>query len=143
MSPNARDPSDPLEWLRRARSNLARATAGPKSRDILYEDLCFDAQQAAEKAIKAVLVARQVEFPKTHSIGDLLAILQEDGLKIPLNLRKATILTDYAVEARYPGTMEPVTKSEHRNAVAIAGRIVKWAEGRVGRKEKETTRGKR
>jgi HEPN domain-containing protein len=42
-------PDDPREWLNRARGNLARA----KSRipEAFLEDLCFDAQQAAEKAI--------------------------------------------------------------------------------------------
>jgi hypothetical protein len=49
-------PTDPNEWLRRARSNLARA----KNRipEACLEDLCFDAQQAAEKAIKAVSFTR-------------------------------------------------------------------------------------
>ena len=54
-------PNDPREWLNRARSNLARA----RSRDPRFylEDRCFDAQQAAERAIKAVLMARGVELP--------------------------------------------------------------------------------
>ncbi len=29
---------------------------------VYLEDLCFDAQQAAEKAIKAVLIARSIPF---------------------------------------------------------------------------------
>ncbi|MGB9825381.1 MAG: HEPN domain-containing protein [Desulfofundulus sp.] len=48
--------NDSRLWLRRARSNLERARLGRVSEGILYEDLCFDAQQAAEKALKAVLV---------------------------------------------------------------------------------------
>jgi len=56
MPPERRDPTDPAEWLRRARSNLARAKADRNLADVLYEDLCFDAQQAAEKAIKGLLV---------------------------------------------------------------------------------------
>jgi len=56
--------SDPAEWLRRARSNLnLAAVQGP---GICLEDLCFEAQQAAEKAIKGVLVARGVQFPYIH-----------------------------------------------------------------------------
>lgn len=58
MPPNDRDPTGPHEWLRRARSNLARARAHRNLPDVLYEDLCFDTQQAAEKAIKALLVHR-------------------------------------------------------------------------------------
>lgn len=53
MPPN-RDPTQAAEWLRRACSNLARARADRSVPEALYEDLCFDAQQAAEKAIKAV-----------------------------------------------------------------------------------------
>jgi len=44
-------PDDPREWLNRARSNLA--LAGKMAPDVYLEDLCFDAQQAAEKAIEA------------------------------------------------------------------------------------------
>lgn len=51
------------EWIRRAKSNLERARAGKVSEDILYEDLCFDCQQAAEKAIKAFLISIDKEFP--------------------------------------------------------------------------------
>ena len=50
MNPPERfSPDDPREWLNRARSNLALA----KNRipGAYLEDLCFEAQQAAEKAI--------------------------------------------------------------------------------------------
>lgn len=52
---------DPLEWLRRSLSNLLRAKT--RAPGVYLEDLCFDAQQAAEKAIKALLVSRRVRFP--------------------------------------------------------------------------------
>jgi HEPN domain-containing protein len=44
-------PDDPREWLNRARSHLRRAAEPLKG--VYLEDLCYDAQQAAEKAIKA------------------------------------------------------------------------------------------
>ncbi len=65
----------PEEWLVRARSNLARA-AQPKPEAALWEDVCFDCQQAAEKAVKAVLVRYDIEFPKTHDIRALLTLLE-------------------------------------------------------------------
>ena len=49
-------PDDPREWLNRARSNLAKARSTHRTPEIYLEDLCFDAQQAAEKAIKAILI---------------------------------------------------------------------------------------
>jgi len=48
-----RDPTDPRVWLARAHSNLKLATLGYQQ-GVFLEDLCFEAQQAAEKALKAV-----------------------------------------------------------------------------------------
>ncbi len=61
MPPETRDPTNPREWLRRARSNLACARSGRPTPEVLYEDLCFDAQQAAAKSRRAVLVKNQAE----------------------------------------------------------------------------------
>jgi hypothetical protein len=61
MPPERFSPDDPREWLNRARSNLALAKA--QIPDVYLEDLCFDAQQAAEKALKALLIKREVVFP--------------------------------------------------------------------------------
>ena len=61
--PERYPPDDPREWLNRARSNLAMAKM--EAEGIYLEDLCFNAQQAAEKAIKAVFIKRQIEFPYT------------------------------------------------------------------------------
>ncbi|HID98530.1 MAG TPA: HEPN domain-containing protein, partial [Thermodesulfobacteriaceae bacterium] len=56
-----------IEWLKRAKSNLERGKLGKTSEDILYEDLCFDCQQTAEKAIKALLISLDKEYLPTHS----------------------------------------------------------------------------
>ncbi len=63
MPPERRPLDDPIEWLNRAKSNLARATADINLPSIYLEDLCFDAQPAAEKAIKAMLLFRGIVFP--------------------------------------------------------------------------------
>ena len=49
-----KDPASPRAWLLRARGNLTLAEKGGRLKGILFEDLCFNAQQAAEKALKAV-----------------------------------------------------------------------------------------
>lgn len=61
-----------LEWLKEAKSDLKKAELGKSSEDILYEDLCFDCQQTAEKAIKALLISFDKEYLPTHSIARLL-----------------------------------------------------------------------
>ena len=131
MPPERRDPTKAADWLRRARSNLARAKALADLPDMIYEDACFDAQQAAEKAIKAILVHTQVPFPKTHSISALLQLCADCGIVVQPHLLEATILTDYAVEARYPGLLEDVTEEEYDRAINLADRLFSWAEALV------------
>ena len=116
-------------WLRRARSNLALARQGKPS-DAVWEDLCFDAQQAVEKATKAVLVRFKIDFPKTHSLETLFHLLEVSGHPAPPSLMVAKDLTDYAIEMRppLPEDEEEVTEEDHRNAVSIAERVVQWAE---------------
>ncbi|MBM3744906.1 MAG: HEPN domain-containing protein [Acidobacteria bacterium] len=131
MPPERRGPGDPTEWLRRARSNLARAQADRDLPEVLYEDLCFDAQQAAEKSLKAVLVYHRVGFPKTHDINALLGLLRASGMDLPDELRQADALTGYAVDIRYPGLTEPVTREELEQAIELAKRVLHWAEALI------------
>ena len=119
------------EWLQRAKSNLARASAGKATAEVLYEDLCYDAQQGAEKALKALCILREIVFPKTHDIAYLMELLVKKSVSIPEDVGKARILTAYAVETRYPGEYEPVNEEDYLNAIALAEKVVKWAEARI------------
>jgi HEPN domain-containing protein len=125
------EPGSPADWLRRAWSNLDLARVDRNS-NILFEDLCFHAQQAAEKALKAILVSKIISFPKTHNIRTLIDLIPED-LDIPQEAKTATRLSDYAVLTRYPGDVEPVTEEEYLEAIRIAEAVVQWAEKIVGR----------
>jgi len=115
-----------LNWLKRARSNLERAKMGKVTQGILYEDLCFDAQQAVEKSLKAMLIKLNQSFPKTHSIGVLLKLIEEADVEIPKNINQAKLLTAYAVDARYPGDYETVSKEEYKEALKITEDVFKW-----------------
>jgi HEPN domain-containing protein len=84
-----------------------------------------------KKAIKALLVHRQVRFPKTHDLMDLLTLLDQSGLPIPPEIREADALTHYAVETRYPGLAEEVTADEHARAIELAERVLRWVEAQV------------
>jgi HEPN domain-containing protein len=131
MLPARRDPTDPREWLRRAVSNLVRARADRPSPDVLYDDLCFDAQQAAEKAIKAVLVHRSIDFPKTHDIGRLLTLATQAGVPATDDLQAAAALTPFAAAGRYPTSWGDVDEDEYRDALRLAERVELWAESLV------------
>lgn len=126
MPPESGIPGSPSDWLRRARSDLALAKA-PLPSGALYEDLCFHAQQAAEKAIKSVYRAKEYEFRYTHDLSELLDGLAKYGFPVPELVREAGDLTNFAWQARYPGPAEPVTEAEYRRAVAQAETVVEWA----------------
>ncbi|WP_338025234.1 HEPN domain-containing protein [Calidithermus roseus] len=115
----------------RAKGNLVRAEAGRFSPEVLYEDLCFDAQQAVEKALKALLVARKQPFPKTHDISLLLQLLAISGLAIPSFIQAADTLTLYAVATRYPGDYPEVAEADYLEALQLAQRVVAWVEAQL------------
>jgi HEPN domain-containing protein len=101
---------------------------------VLWETLCFHAQQAVERAIKAVLVHHGVGFPRTHSIERLIDLLPPAILLAP-QLLAADELTVYATTLRYPGEHERVTEGDFQEALRIAEAVVAWAEGLVMRRE--------
>lgn len=114
---------DHHEWFHRAHSNLTRARQ--VTPQVLLEDLCFDAQQAAEKAIKAIFRFRGQSFPYTHNIARLLKLLEQSGLNIPKYVRRGADLTRYAAETRYPGLYDPVSMREYHAILRIAETVVK------------------
>lgn len=126
MSAQRLSPDDYREWLNRARSSLARAKH--RIPEVYLEDLCFDAQQAAEKAIKALLIRLGVHFPRLHDLNELLSLVEKGGGTVPDYVKKAAALTEYAVESRYPGMAEPVIEEEYLDVVAIAEGVVGWVE---------------
>ena len=64
----------------------------------------FHAQQAVEKALKAVLADRGVTYPFTHDVGLLTALCADAGIDTPALLHDADLLTPYGVALRYAAT---------------------------------------
>ena len=124
-------PDDPREWLNRARSNLLLAKS--EKQGVYLEDLCFDAQQAAEKAVKALLIHQGVDYPYVHDLAQLLTLVHQGGQEVPESVKQAAKLTRYAMVTRYPGALEPVIQEEYKEAVAIAEEVVRWVGEIVGR----------
>lgn len=121
-----------LIWIERAESNLAKAAAGKTDEKILFEDLCFDCQQAVEKSLKALLVLYDHEPVITHSLSLLLSNISEHlQIEIPEFVNESVILTDYAVQTRYPGFYEPVTEDEYLTALRIATDVLNWVKGEL------------
>jgi len=127
---------DVIDWLKRAKSNLEKAKLGKSSKWILYEDLCFDAQQCVEKSLKALLISLNVIFPWTHSIDTLLQLVSKAGIEIPEELKESVILTRYAVETRYPGESSSVDIDDYKKAVELGEKVYKWVVKLTGKIKK-------
>ncbi len=127
-SPDERGPAGSArEWLAHAESDLNLARLAKNRTGILPEQICFHAQQAAEKALKAVLLSKRIEFPLVHDIEELLEIAQQGGILFPEEVSNAGGLTPYAVEARYPGHLEEITPSDLEESVRLAEAVLRWA----------------
>jgi HEPN domain-containing protein len=118
------------DWLRHAESDLA-LSSHPRFENVLTEMLCFHAQQAVEKSLKAALVHRGVTFPHTHDIAALVTAVRNAGIDWPDDLDEAVDLAEYAVAARYPGAHLGVSDDDLRTAVDLARRVLAWARASI------------
>jgi HEPN domain-containing protein len=118
-------------WLERARSDLTLGKLALKTRGVLPEDACFHAQQCTEKALKAYLSQLSIPFPRTHAIEVLLDLLKANGVLVSKIVDDAFTLSQYAVQTRYPGEWEPVTKAEAKRALDLAAVVLFWVEGKI------------
>jgi HEPN domain-containing protein len=113
------------QWLARAREDMkaAEILSGPDAS--AWAAAAFHAQQAAEKYLKALLVEHQIEFARTHDLGQLLDLLASRSLSLAESLRGAEALSMYAVEARYPGDWLQPGRAEADDALEIARQVEK------------------
>jgi HEPN domain-containing protein len=93
-------PPDVQDWLAKARVDLEAARFLRKNPDLPGEVAAFHYQQAAEKAIKGVLVTQGIVPPRAHDLRALMAIL-----RVPVGLSQdaAEALTPFAVLSRTSG----------------------------------------
>lgn len=64
-------------------------------------------QQAVEKAAKALLTWKKLEYPFTHDLDTLLRMLSESGCPVPGQFADLDTLTPIATQARYERAVPP------------------------------------
>ncbi len=129
MPPLDSSPENPGAWLAHARSDLAVACIELPD-GAYYETLSWHALQAAEKALKAVLIHLGVEYPRTHVIEKLIRLIPAD-IQVPDEVKRAARLSAFLLQ-RYPGDHEEIEKEEHLDAVKSAKDVMCWAEEIIG-----------
>ena len=113
------------EWLQWSRDDLRASEALMPSPYAQPRHVCFWAQQAAEKAIKAAFVLEQIQFPYVHDLNALKEALP-GGWRVPGNGPELEWLSRWAMEARYPGDADASSRDAERAfglAAAIVGEV--------------------
>jgi len=106
-------------WLHYARLDLAAAELWPDVAQLPLTVVCFHAQQAAEKYIKALLVACDSDPPHTHDLVALVELLPSD-LQSSLLECDLEALSFWAVEARYPTSFPEPTDEDASRVIPLA-----------------------
>lgn len=109
-------------WLRYAQEDLLAAEAMVEASGVAPRHVCWLAQQAAEKALKTVLVYLQIDFPYRHDL-DALRNMIPDGWNLKQAHPDLAVLTEWAIEARYPGDWPEATDDDAHFAVQQARAI--------------------
>jgi HEPN domain-containing protein len=87
--------------------------------------VCFHAQQAVEKSLKAVLFSRQIEFERTHDLVQLAHLLHGQEIGLPAADDQLRQLNPFAVTFRYDDMdIESVTRED---AAKLVADVRRWA----------------
>ncbi len=117
-------PLDYNDWIKRAINSLYLAKVD-KTENIVFEDLCFHAQQAVEKGLKAILIKNNVEPPRTHNLIFLLNQVSKIQ-NIPEKAASIINLEEYSILTRYPGDYQSIGEDEYKASVRIAEEALGW-----------------
>jgi HEPN domain-containing protein len=111
------------QWLKKAEEDINAAKTLLSHEMSFLFTVGFHAQQAAEKYLKAYLTWHQVEFRKTHDLGELLDIIADIDSSLATALQDVTALNPYGVDFRYPGDIPEISRGDAEQAVVLAEKV--------------------
>lgn len=117
------------QWIAKAANDLLSADNNLRAESVPFDVVCFHCQQAAEKLLKAFLVAGGRVVPRTH---DLLLLLEEvltDAPTAETMREQLALLMPYAVEIRYPDEWFEPAAEDATEARLAAERVGAWLRG--------------
>lgn len=118
------NPKSTLAWFAKASSDLRAAKYLLSAGNQFWNQIAFQCQQSAEKAIKGFLTFHSIKFGKTHDIEKLLKIVASQDQNLTKQLIACEDLTKFAVAYRYPDAQtEPLTQASIDSAIRIADSV--------------------
>jgi HEPN domain-containing protein len=128
-----------MEAFERAKLLLAKA----RDYEVLIEEIIskerirdeiigFHAQQAAEKLLKALLMARNIPYRKTHDLRELIDLIRDHDIQFPESFMEIRTLSPFAVEFRYDYLpVEEELPFNRQKALEMVRDLRKWVEGEM------------
>lgn len=112
------------DWMRLAETDLESARVLAAQEPPLIEQALTLAQQAGEKALKALIAAKGVTPPRGHDLEALLDRVVINDASLESARDEAALLTRYAVAPRYPEPGVSYSVNEGISAIAAAASIL-------------------
>ncbi len=120
------------EWLAKASEDFAFARLNLEEEKPFYAQICFHFHQAAEKYLKAYIVAHDLDFRKLHDLPLLLKICADHEPTADLLRDACEYLSAFYVETRYPVHWPTrFSKEEAQRALQSAELIKTWVEAQL------------
>ena len=122
---------DVTEWLRFVKMDQNTAchlfeSMHPQPLEII----CFHCQQAAEKAIKALFILKEIEVIKIHDLAILLHKI-ESFFSVPVAVKNAgDDLTPFVATFRYPQSPD-IDEALTRKALADMETVITWCKEQI------------
>jgi HEPN domain-containing protein len=114
------------QWLVKAENDLINADNNLKSEVIPYDTVCFHCQQAAEKLLKAYLVAKAIQPPFTHDLLLLLETILPYCADAEALRDDLALLIPYAIGVRYPDELLLPSREDAYEARQAAQAVLEW-----------------
>lgn len=119
------------EWFKIGDNELGYAQSAFSDFDDFYAQMCVQAHQAIEKYLKGFLVYYHKRYPFGHDLTKLIkecAKVDKEFLKFLDDCNK---IADYYVELRYPTHYREKTKTQAKETISIAEKIIKFIQSKI------------
>jgi len=120
------------EWIEKAEEDFGFASSSLELENY-FAQICFHFQQAAEKYLKAFIIANKLEFRPVHNLLELLEICKEKETSIEEIEEDCRYLNPFYIDTRYPVHWPAYYDKEIAiKARDSTGKIRKWIKNSIG-----------
>jgi HEPN domain-containing protein len=122
--------------LEKAKGDAYLLSVATKDAKIADWIAAFHAEQAIEKALKAVLAQRNVDYPRTHNLRVLAGLVRRTGVQLPPDVDRLREFTPYGTVTRYESVpdFEVEDTFDLSWSLECVERTLAWAEAALGQK---------